>query len=136
MGSPQSPPCPRCFSLEPVTRPWAGFRLVRVLWIMGLCLMLAFAPVLASDIFVMIPLSTIYLFAGGSIMGLARLRPACVSCGLERPNPGWRETPCRPVRAPSGTCRHARFDPRQPRPEETSGVHELPPKRSAERDTP
>lgn len=132
MGPPHSPPCPRCHSLEPVTRPWAGFRLVRVLWIAGLCVMLALAPVLASDLFVMTPLSVLYLFAGGPVMGLARLRPACSNCGLERPRPGFNEAPCRPVRSLPSPPRARRPKRREKRGEESSGVRTLPRKRGAE----
>lgn len=132
MGSPHSPPCPRCHSQEPVTRPWAGFRLVRVLWIGGLCVILALAPVLASDLFVMTPLSVLYLFAGGPVMGLARLRPACINCGLERPRPGWHEVPCRPVGSLPRAHVERRVAARETRAVESSGVHTLPRRRGAD----
>jgi hypothetical protein len=94
----EQPPCPRCYSELPVVRPWAGFRVLRVVWLVGVCLVVLLAPILASDLLVMTPLSVVFLFGGGPILGFAKLRPSCAACGLERPHPGWHETPCRPVR--------------------------------------
>lgn len=94
----EQPPCPRCYSELPVVRPWAGFRVLRVVWLLVLCAVVLLAPILASDLLVMTPLSVLFLFGGGPILGFAQLRPSCAACGLERPHPGWHETPCRPVR--------------------------------------
>jgi hypothetical protein len=94
----EQPPCPRCYSELPVVRPWAGFRLLRVVWLAGLCVVVTLAPILASDLVVMIPLSVMFLFGGGPILAFAKQQPTCAACGLERPHPGWHETPCRPVR--------------------------------------
>lgn len=92
------PPCPRCYCQEEVVRPWVGFRVARVLWMVGLAVIVMLAPILASDILVMTPLAVMFLFAGGPLFGLAKRTPTCRACGLERPSPGWHETPCRPMR--------------------------------------
>jgi len=76
-----------------------GFRIARVLWMLGLVVIVMLAPILASDILVMTPLALMFLFAGGPLIGLAKRPPTCRVCGLERPSPGWHETPCRPMRA-------------------------------------
>ena len=123
------PPCPRCYSELPVVRPWAGFRVLRVLWLVGVCIVVLLAPILASDLLVMTPLSVVFLFGGGPILGFAKLRPSCAACGLERPHPGWHETPCRPVRV--AEVRRVlrvtvpKLDVRES--DEPSGVHSRPP---------
>ncbi len=94
-----NPPCPRCYCQEQVVRPWSGYRIARVLWWCGLAVIVSLAPILASDIFVMTPLTVMFLFAGGPLLGLAKEQPTCRVCGLARPSPGWHETPCRPLRA-------------------------------------
>ncbi len=93
------PPCPRCYCQEEVVWPWVGFRIARVLWVLGLCVIVVLAPILASDILVMTPLTVLFLFAGGPLFRLAKEQPTCRVCGLVRPSPGWHETPCRPLRA-------------------------------------
>lgn len=93
------PPCPRCYCQEEVVWPWAGFRIARALWMLGLCVIVILAPILASDILVMTPLTVLFLFAGGPLFGFAKEQPTCRVCGLARPSPGWHETPCRPMRA-------------------------------------
>ena len=108
-------------------RPWRGFRAVRRLWLVGAALIVLFSPILFSDLLVMIPLSTVFLFAGGPVLALAAERPTCVRCGLERPHPGWHETPCRPVRAVDGAPRsRLRERPRaRQEDDEVSGLHEI-----------
>jgi hypothetical protein len=78
--------------------PWAGFRIARALWFLGLGVIVLLAPILASDILVMTPLTVLFLFAGGPLFGFAKEQPTCRVCGLARPSPGWHETPCRPLR--------------------------------------
>ena len=98
------PPCPRCYCQEEVVWPWAGFRIARALWILGLCVIIMLAPILASDILVMTPLTVLFLFAGGPLFGFAKEQPTCRVCGLARPSPGWHETPCRPLRVVPTSC--------------------------------
>lgn len=124
----EQPPCPRCYSELPVVRPWAGFRALRVMWLGGVGVVVALAPILASDLLVMTPLSVLFLFGGGPILGFAKQLPTCAACGLERPHPGWHETPCRPVRGVASPWR-LRVAPPQPRrddADEPSGVHTRP----------
>jgi hypothetical protein len=118
------PPCPRCYTQDPVSRPWRGFRVARALWLAGLGGIVLLIPFYAFDIVLLMPMTMAYLLACGPVFGLAAQEPTCSRCGLARPKPGWHETPCRPVRgleAPSAL----RMDP-QPEREETSGVRELP----------
>jgi hypothetical protein len=121
------PACPRCYCEEDVVRPWRGFRAVRGIWLCGAAFILLFSPILFSDLLLMIPLSTIFLLAGGPALACAAQAPTCVRCGLERPHPGWHETPCRPVRLVDGTPRSAlRESPSAPKEsEEVSGLHDL-----------
>ena len=103
--------------------------MLRVLWLVGVCIVVLLAPILASDLLVMTPLSVVFLFGGGPILGFAKLRPSCAACGLERPHPGWHETPCRPVRA-APPKRVLRVEVTEPEPgdyDEPSGVHSRPP---------
>lgn len=108
-------------------RPWAGFRIAKFVWIGVATLILAFAPILFSDLVIMIPLSMAFLFAGGPVFAHAAQPPTCPSCGLARPHPGWHETPCRPVRAvatePSALRVHATPAPEN---DEVSGLRTLP----------
>jgi hypothetical protein len=123
---PGHPPCPRCYSEEEVLRPWPGFRVARRIWLGGLAVIAALSPILFSDLFVMIPMTMAFLFAGGPVLEHARQTPTCRECGLSRPHPGWHETPCRPVRA---LPRQAALR-QQPSPhafaDEESGVRPLP----------
>ena len=121
----EQPPCPRCYSELPVVRPWAGFRVLRVLWLAGLCVVVALAPILASDLVVMIPLSVMFLLGGGPISFFAKQLPTCAACGLERPHPGWHETPCRPVRGLSPRW-PLRVAPSEPERDDPSGVFTRP----------
>jgi hypothetical protein len=127
------PACPRCYSEDDVLRPWAGFRVAKVVWLAGAGLILLLAPILFSDLVVMIPLSMAFLFAGGPVFGFAAQQPICPACGLARPHPGWHETPCRPVRglqAPPSL----HLPPTAPEPDtdEHSGLHTLPRRPSRE----
>lgn len=119
------PPCPRCYSDLPVVRPWPGFRVIRVLWWVVLCFVVGLAPILASDIVVMTPLSVLFLFGGGPILAFAQQRPTCAACGLERPHPGWHETPCRPVRGLTA-ANGLRVSPSERSSDEPSGVFTRP----------
>ena len=106
--------------------------MLRVLWLGGLCVVVALAPILASDLVVMIPLSVMFLLGGGPISFFAKQLPTCAACGLERPHPGWHETPCRPVRglAPRWPLRVAPSErvvaPNERENDEPSGVFTRP----------
>lgn len=119
------PACPRCYCEDEVLRPWPGFRIAKFVWCGVAGLILAFSPILFSDLIVMIPFSMAFLFAAGPVFALAAQLPTCPACGLARPHPGWHETPCRPVRAlPSSPLRvqpAAAHDD-----EEASGMRPLP----------
>jgi hypothetical protein len=152
-----APPCPRCYCQDEVLWPWAGFRVARALWVAGLCVVVVLAPILASDLLVMTPLTVMFLFAGGPLFSLAKTPPTCRACGLARPTPGWHETPCRPVRSVPSSRLRVRPTPalqpaslqatlpdadapeqvEPPPPErvddEQSGVRSLPPARHLER---
>jgi hypothetical protein len=70
-----------------------------------MALIVAFSPIIASDIFVMLPLAVVYLFAGGPVLALGKQEPTCRDCGLAVPARGLRFLrPCRLVpreRAPA-----------------------------------
>jgi hypothetical protein len=90
-------PCPRCFSDLPAVTPWSGFRYARPIWFAGVAVLVVLAPILASDIVVMIPLSVVYLFAGGPVLGLAQEPRTCRACGLALPLGATCLPACRPV---------------------------------------
>ncbi|MFT3925716.1 MAG: hypothetical protein QM778_24455 [Myxococcales bacterium] len=125
------PPCPRCYCQEEVLWPWAGFRVARVVWCLGLCVIVVLAPILASDILVMTPLTVLFLFAGGPLFGFAKQEPTCRVCGLARPSPGWHETPCRPLRGLASSRLKVQRSGQPEPPVEESGVRELPKRRPA-----
>ena len=126
-GERANPPCPRCYCQEKDVWPWVGFRIARVVWWCGLAVIVLLAPILASDILVMTPLTVMFLFAGGPLLWLAKEQPTCRVCGLARPSPGWHETPCRPLRAVTKTALRARVPSVPPtEPPEESGVRPLP----------
>jgi hypothetical protein len=103
--------------------------LVRRIWIAGVIVVIALSPILFSDLFVMIPLTMAFLFAGGPVLALAQQQPTCRVCGLARPVPGWHETPCRPVRAVEepNTKPWLKVRPSEPAErDEPSGVRTLP----------
>jgi hypothetical protein len=122
------PPCPRCSSEVEVQRPWRGYRSLRVVWFGGLAVIVTFAPILASDLVVMMPLSVLYLFAGGPVLGFAAQTPTCSECGLARPKPGLGERPLRPARLVRNGFSRLRVRPEPPAPSSTeeSGVRPLP----------
>lgn len=110
-------------------RPWAGFRVARVIWVVGVALIVLLSPILFSDLVLMIPLTMAFLFAAGPVLSLAQQLPTCRSCGLARPQPGWHETPCRPVRPLTGpTSMRVQPTPVEPTDErvEESGLRALP----------
>ena len=134
----QYPACPRCYSEDDVVRPWPGFRIAKRIWIAGLVIIVALAPILFSDLTVMIPLTMAFLFAGGPVLGFAAQTPTCRNCGLSRPHPGWHETPCRPVRVVEEVARtNLKVQPTlavsEPSADDESGVRPLP---SEKRSTP
>jgi hypothetical protein len=120
--------CPRCFHALELLVPWRGFQYVRRVWIAGVVVIVVLAPILASDLIVMMPLSVVYLFAGGPVLGFAQLQPTCRVCGLALPARGLPLRVCRPMqlaRAPKELRSCAAPEP-APEPEETSGVRPVP----------
>ncbi|MET0283076.1 MAG: hypothetical protein ABW352_01345 [Polyangiales bacterium] len=119
------PACPRCYCEDEVLRPWAGFRIAKLVWCAVSGLILLLSPILFSDLVVMIPMSMAFLFAGGPVFAHAAQQPTCPSCGLARPHPGWHETPCRPVRAVASSPLRVHATPARAD-DEISGLRPLP----------
>ncbi|HEX5661562.1 MAG TPA: hypothetical protein VFX59_30440 [Polyangiales bacterium] len=119
------PACPRCYCEDDVLRPWPGFRIAKFVWCGVAALILMLSPILFSDLVVMIPMSMAFLFAGGPVFAHAALTPTCPACGLERPHPGWHETPCRPVRAVATWSLRVSASPARDD-DEVSGTRTLP----------
>ena len=60
---------------------WPGFRwLLRVWYACGLVLV-CLAPIIMSEITVLLPLAMVFAFAAGPLHGLANEKPTCRTCG-------------------------------------------------------
>jgi hypothetical protein len=75
--------CRRCDALVGSIRPWRGWKPAWTAWKIGLVVVLALFPLLASDYCIMLPSMMVYLAAGGPLREYAKTRPVCRRCSLE-----------------------------------------------------
>jgi hypothetical protein len=75
--------CGRCtHQVEPV-RIWPGFVWVKRAWYVGVLGVLGFAPIIMSEITLLLPLALTFGLAAGPIHSLAAQKPTCSECGAE-----------------------------------------------------
>ena len=75
--------CGRCAHDVAPVRPWAGFVWIRRGWYGCLVLLVALAPIIMSEITVLLPLAVMFAMAAGPVHGLAAQRATCSECGAE-----------------------------------------------------
>jgi hypothetical protein len=73
--------CARCHRVGDATWPWTGWHVLRNLWLCGIGLLLAMSPIIMADIYVVLPLSLVFVSAIGPLSSLTRIRPTCLRCG-------------------------------------------------------
>jgi hypothetical protein len=64
-------------------RAWPGFLWVKRLWYAGILAICALAPIIMSEITLLLPLALSFGLAAGPIHQLAGQRPTCGECGAE-----------------------------------------------------
>lgn len=75
--------CSRCCcQVEPV-RSWAGFRWVKRGWYAVLVLLAVLAPIIMSEITLLLPMAMVFGMAAGPIHMLASQPSTCRTCGAE-----------------------------------------------------
>jgi hypothetical protein len=75
--------CTRCTHHVTAVRAWPGFVWVKRGWYGGLLLIAAVAPILMSEITLLLPLACTFALAGGPVHHLAAQRATCSDCGAE-----------------------------------------------------
>jgi hypothetical protein len=75
--------CTRCaHQVEPLCA-WPGFLWVRRAWYAGVLAVLCFAPIIMSEISLLLPLALAFGLAAGPVHALAAQKPTCRDCGAE-----------------------------------------------------
>jgi len=75
--------CGRCNATDGLVLPWPGFRWVKRAWYAGLLGLFATAPIILSEITVLLPLALMFAFAAGPVHSLAAQKATCRNCGAE-----------------------------------------------------
>lgn len=75
--------CPRCAHDVAAVRAWPGFVWAKRAWYGGIVALIAVAPVIMSEITLLLPLALTFGLAAGPIHQLASQRPTCGDCGGE-----------------------------------------------------
>ncbi len=73
--------CWRCSATDGFVFPWRGFRWVKRIWYAGLLGLFVMAPIILSEITVLLPLALAFAFAAGPVHALAAQKATCRSCG-------------------------------------------------------
>lgn len=73
--------CTRCGEHREVTAPWPHWPMVRRVYLGLPLLALPALPIMLSDVFVMTPMVTAYLFGIGPLLGTRSLMIKCCDCG-------------------------------------------------------
>lgn len=74
--------CRRCDDVVSAIVPWAGWKRARIVWGIGVLVLLTLSPILGADYFCMIPSAFAFVFAGGTLNRLANEKPICSVCSL------------------------------------------------------
>lgn len=75
--------CGRCAHQVAPVRAWPGFVWVKRGWYAGVLGVLAFAPIIMSEITLLLPLALTFGLAAGPVHSLAAQKTTCSECGAE-----------------------------------------------------
>ena len=75
--------CTRCAHDVTAVRAWPGFVWVKRGWYGGLVLIGLLAPILMSEITLLLPLACTFALAAGPVHALAAQPPTCRECGAQ-----------------------------------------------------
>lgn len=75
--------CARCTHHVTAVSVWPGFVWAKRAWYAGLLLIGAVAPILMSEISLLLPLACVFALAGGPVHQLAAQCATCSECGAE-----------------------------------------------------
>jgi hypothetical protein len=75
--------CRRCARSVKVVGVWRGAQWAKRAWYGGLVVLCVLAPVIMSEITLLLPLAIMFAAAAGPIHGLAAQKPTCEECGAE-----------------------------------------------------
>jgi hypothetical protein len=75
--------CTRCAHDVTAVRAWPGFVWVKRAWYGGLVLIGVLAPILMSEITLLLPLACTFALAAGPVHALAAQAPTCSECGAQ-----------------------------------------------------
>jgi hypothetical protein len=75
--------CARCGHDVAPVRAWPGFVWAKRGWYGGIVGLLAVAPIVMSEITVLLPLAVTFGLAAGPVHALAAQRATCSECGAE-----------------------------------------------------
>jgi hypothetical protein len=75
--------CGRCTHQVVVVRAWPGFVWVKRGWYAGVLGVVLFAPIIMSEITLLLPLALTFGLAAGPVHSLAAQKPTCSECGAE-----------------------------------------------------
>lgn len=83
MAQSESAHCRRCDREVAVVSVWRGFVWAKRLWYLALALLCLLAPIIMSEITVLMPLALVVAVAAGPVHALAAQKPTCSECGAE-----------------------------------------------------
>jgi hypothetical protein len=75
--------CTRCAHEVVPLRVWGGFVWAKRAWYGGILLIVLLAPIIMSEITVLMPLALAFGLAAGPVHALAAQRATCSECGAE-----------------------------------------------------
>jgi hypothetical protein len=75
--------CARCAHLVAPVRAWRGFVWAKRGWYLGVIAICALAPIIMSEITLLLPLALSFGIAAGPVHRLGAQRPTCSECGAE-----------------------------------------------------
>jgi hypothetical protein len=75
--------CTRCAQQVEPLRAWPGFVWVKRAWYAGVLGVLCFAPIIMSEITLLLPLAVTFGLAAGPVHALAAQKATCRDCGCE-----------------------------------------------------
>jgi len=75
--------CSRCAHDVESVRVWPGFVWAKRAWYAGIVALIGFAPIIMSEITILLPLALTFGLAAGPVHALAAQRATCRECGAE-----------------------------------------------------